>query len=208
MTIDESSGGRVGIGTGVNGGASSFSGPTLFTGATGNFSGSTGWDFIMDDDNNATNNQIRFRTNGDGAAGTIDIMTIDESSGGRVGIGTTVPGNKLEITSATASTSGLRFTNLTSLIGAATGTTKFLTVDQNGDVVLATSTQNSFTTLTVGTTTLPVGKVATFVGDIDVTGTIDPTRILFTNLAGAPPLYLESAEAAAAAVRSRFGSGP
>jgi hypothetical protein len=101
MTLFNLANPSIGIGrtslTGVNGGASSYSGPTLFTGAAGNFSGNTGWDFIMDDDNNATNNQIRFRTNGDGASGTIDIMTVDEVSGGRVGIGTTAPGYKLDI---------------------------------------------------------------------------------------------------------------
>jgi streptogramin lyase len=35
--------------------------------------------------------------------------------------------------------------------------------------------------LTVGTSTFTSGKVATFYGDIDVTGTIDPTRILFSD---------------------------
>ena len=65
--------------TSVNGGASSYSGPSVFMGAAANISGNTGWDFIFDDDNNATNNQIRFRANGDGAAGTLDILTIDEA---------------------------------------------------------------------------------------------------------------------------------
>jgi hypothetical protein len=52
------------------------------------------------------------------------------------------------------------------------------------------------TNLAVGTTTLASGKVATFAGDIDVTGTIDPTRILFTNLAGVDsPTWNPSANA-------------
>jgi hypothetical protein len=131
----------IGIGrtslTGVNGGASSYSGPTLFTGSAGNFSGSTGWDFIMDDDNNATNNQIRFRANGDGAANTIDIMTIEENLGGRVGIGTTAPGNALHIASSTGAISGLRLAiNSGTSVGSAT-TSKVLTVDANGDVRLS-----------------------------------------------------------------------
>jgi cell division protein ZapA (FtsZ GTPase activity inhibitor) len=67
----------------------------------------------MDDDNNATNNQIRFRANGDGAAGTIDIMTVDEVGGGRVGIGTTAPALLLHVGSATVTTgtSVARFEN-------------------------------------------------------------------------------------------------
>jgi len=62
-----------------------------------------------------------------------------------VGIGTSAPANKLEITSGTANRSGLRFTNLTrsssSLldlsITLANPIVKVLTVDNNGDVVLA-----------------------------------------------------------------------
>jgi hypothetical protein len=141
MTLFSLANPSIGIGrtslTGVNGGASSYSGPTLFTGAAGNFSGSTGWDFIMDDDNNATNNQIRFRANGDGAAGTIDIMTIEENLGGRVGIGTTAPGNALHIASSTGAISGLRLAiNSGTSVGLAT-TSKVLTVDANGDVRLS-----------------------------------------------------------------------
>ncbi|GAB3902186.1 TMF family protein [Spirosoma agri] len=62
-----------------------------------------------------------------------------------VGIGTSAPANKLEITAGTANRSGLRFTNLTrsssSLldlsITLANPIVKVLTVDTNGDVVLA-----------------------------------------------------------------------
>ncbi|WNM20198.1 hypothetical protein [Flavobacterium capsici] len=57
---------------------------------------------------------------------------------GRVGFGTSDPQNKLEITHGTNGFSGLRFTNLTSnYLPSATQTTdKFLSVNQNGDVVL------------------------------------------------------------------------
>ncbi|WP_461100586.1 beta strand repeat-containing protein [Spirosoma koreense] len=58
-------------------------------------------------------------------------------NGVNVGIGTSAPANKLEITQGTAGNSGLRFTNLTS---ASTATvlnqTKFLTVNAQGDVIL------------------------------------------------------------------------
>jgi hypothetical protein len=237
-------------------------------------------------------------------SGTTGALNFNSSStgpfaftGANVGIGTTTPGNKLEITSATASTSGLRFTNLTSSNSSATTSNKVLTVNSFGDVVLATvpGTENivefsvnanpntagttfspnqqndpdviytstidnstwkwngtSYVTYTptptlcnvgsqfhcnngnltgadrvlgtndnfaqtfetnnlermrisntgnvsIGTTTTnykftTASKVATFNGDIDVTGTIDPTRILFTNLAGVnSPTYNPSA---------------
>ncbi|GAB3955443.1 hypothetical protein GCM10028805_43060 [Spirosoma harenae] len=65
-------------------------------------------------------------------------------NGVNVGIGNTAPKNRLEITSATANSSGLRFTNLTSNTGSLLSLAitlgnpivKVLTVDENGDVVL------------------------------------------------------------------------
>jgi hypothetical protein len=57
---------------------------------------------------------------------------------GKVGIGTTAPNNKVEITHGTNGNSGLRFTNLTSAFNpvASSTSTKFLSVNANGDVVL------------------------------------------------------------------------
>ncbi len=57
---------------------------------------------------------------------------------GKVGIGTSTPNNKAEITSGINGSSGLRFTNLTSSYNPATTLTsnRFLTVDSSGDVVL------------------------------------------------------------------------
>jgi hypothetical protein len=152
--------------TGVNGGASSYSGPSVFMGSAANISGNTGWDFIFDDDNNASNNQIRFRANGDGAAGTVDIMTIDESAGGWVGIGNSSPNNKLEITSAGAWLSGLRFTNMlsTSATGAYNG--KQLSVNGSGDVIMtddATSANKAWGT--TGNTGL--SALTNFIGTTD-----------------------------------------
>lgn len=54
-----------------------------------------------------------------------------------VGIGTSAPGNKLEIAQGTSGNSGLRFTNLPVGTSVSRATTdKFLTVNENGDVVL------------------------------------------------------------------------
>lgn len=57
---------------------------------------------------------------------------------GSVGIGTSAPGNKVEIKHGRNGFSGLRFTNLTSNFNPTSSliTTKFLTVNENGDVVL------------------------------------------------------------------------
>ncbi|MBD2702629.1 hypothetical protein IC229_18425 [Spirosoma sp. BT702] len=58
----------------------------------------------------------------------------------KVGIGNTAPNNKLEITHGTSGQSGLRFTNLTSNSPASiTNQYKFLTVNSNGDVILASN---------------------------------------------------------------------
>ena len=57
---------------------------------------------------------------------------------GKVGIGTISPNNKVEITEGTMGKSGLRFTNLTSSFNPVSTqpTTKFLSVNATGDVVL------------------------------------------------------------------------
>lgn len=57
---------------------------------------------------------------------------------GKVGIGNKSPNNKVEITQGVNGNSGLRFTNLTSQFNPTTSQTsnKFLTVNENGDVVL------------------------------------------------------------------------
>ena len=57
---------------------------------------------------------------------------------GKVGIGTVLPNNKLEITQGTNGNSGLRFTNLTSNFNPSStqSANKFLSVNATGDVVL------------------------------------------------------------------------
>ncbi|GAB3897221.1 hypothetical protein GCM10028825_44440 [Spirosoma agri] len=58
-------------------------------------------------------------------------------AGANVGIGTSAPANKLEITQGNSGNSGLRFTNLTaSSTASAVNQTKFLTVNAQGDVIL------------------------------------------------------------------------
>ncbi|WP_228724361.1 bZIP transcription factor [Spirosoma sp. KUDC1026] len=58
-------------------------------------------------------------------------------SGVNVGIGNTAPTARLHITSGTANQSGLRLENLTSGTTASINSSKFLTVDGSGNVVLA-----------------------------------------------------------------------
>ncbi|QJW92296.1 bZIP transcription factor [Spirosoma taeanense] len=55
-----------------------------------------------------------------------------------VGIGNTAPKAKLEITTGTGGSSGLRFTNLTAANTATGSASKFLTVDNAGNVILST----------------------------------------------------------------------
>ena len=55
----------------------------------------------------------------------------------KVGISTSSPQNKLEINQGTVGNSGLRFTTLTKTFVPTATTNKFLTVDANGDVILA-----------------------------------------------------------------------
>ncbi len=77
-------------------------------------------------------------------------MTLTPS--GNLGIGTTSPGNKLEITQGTAGNSGLRFTNLNSASTATTSSSKVLALNSSGDVILTNvpGTQNivAFSTAT------------------------------------------------------------
>ncbi len=64
--------------------------------------------------------------------------------GTNVGIGTSTPANKLEISHGTAGNSGLRFTNLNATSMATTTSNKVLGLNNNGDVILTNipGTQN------------------------------------------------------------------
>ncbi len=70
--------------------------------------------------------------NGDGSAAVHVLI----DSVGRVGMGNTSPNSRLEITSAAANTSGLRFTNLTAGSPTVTSNGKALSVNATGDVIL------------------------------------------------------------------------
>jgi hypothetical protein len=62
--------------------------------------------------------------------------TVVQKSNGNVGIGTGVPGNKLEVNQGTAGNSGLRFTQMNSTTPATTTGTAPLGVNATGDVVV------------------------------------------------------------------------
>ncbi|GAB3710355.1 hypothetical protein GCM10027592_47050 [Spirosoma flavus] len=69
---------------------------------------------------------------------TVSNAVVLGSPGSRVGIGNSAPNNTLEITKGTANQSGLRFTNLTNSAPATSlNQTKFLSVNEQGDVVMA-----------------------------------------------------------------------
>lgn len=53
-----------------------------------------------------------------------------------VGIGTTSPSTRLQVTSATAGTSGIRLTNMTSATATTAGNSKALSVDASGNIIL------------------------------------------------------------------------
>lgn len=75
------------------------------------------------------------------------------NNAGNMGVGTTTPNNRVEITSAAANTSGLRFTNLTSASPTVAANGKALSVDANGDVVLMPSASDAWKLLgNAGTT--------------------------------------------------------
>jgi hypothetical protein len=62
--------------------------------------------------------------------------TFPTGAGTNVGIGTTSPSTRLQITSATAGTSGVRLTNMTSATSTTTGNSKALSVDSSGNIIL------------------------------------------------------------------------
>ncbi|TDP59167.1 beta strand repeat-containing protein [Flavobacterium dankookense] len=109
---------------------------------------------------------------------------------GNVGVGTTLPKNKLEITHGTDGKSGLRFTNLTSnsALDNNTATDKFLTVNANGDVVLQkTATSALIGTLTTNNNTITSnvnGSISNASIINSVTNTINSNNQLVTTING------------------------
>lgn len=74
--------------------------------------------------------------------------TVIRKDNGNMGIGTQSPATKLEISSGSANTSGLRLSDLNSTTPPFSGTTATLGVNQNGDVVVV----NGVTGTNTGTT--------------------------------------------------------
>lgn len=78
--------------------------------------------------------------------------TFPTAANTNVGIGTTSPSTRLQITSASSGTSGVRLTNLTSSTATTTGNGKALSVDSSGNIILtpvlntATSSTNIYNT--------------------------------------------------------------
>lgn len=62
--------------------------------------------------------------------------TFPTGAGTNVGIGTTSPSTRLQVTSASAGTSGIRMTNLTSSSGTSAANGKALNVDSSGNIIL------------------------------------------------------------------------
>ncbi len=123
-------------------------------------------------------NDVIFKTNNSERARIL--------STGNFGIGTASPGNKLEITSAIANTSGLRFTNLTSASPTVVAAGKALSVDINGDVVLMPAASNAWELLgNTGTT-----ATTNFLGTTDAqdlvikTNSIEKVRVLTSGQVG------------------------
>ena len=109
---------------------------------------------------------------------------------GNIGVGTTNPKNKLEITQGTDGKSGLRFTNLTSnsSLDNNTSTDKFLTVNANGDVVLQKTTTSALSgTLTTNNNTITSnvnGSISNASIINSVTNTINSNNQLVTTING------------------------
>ena len=109
---------------------------------------------------------------------------------GSIGIGTTSPNNKVEITQGTNGNSGLRFTNLTSNYNPATSqvSNRFLTVNQNGDVILNKMTNAVETNVLKSTANLMTSNVNSISSSApiinSISNTINSSNQLITTVNG------------------------
>jgi hypothetical protein len=141
---DNSGGGNVNGSFNIYIGANSGNGP----GVNGDNNLSIGFESGRANNGGVNNTFLGFRADA-GANGLINSTAIGNNAvvsvsnavvlgnNANVGIGTSAPQAKLEITTGTGGVSGLRFTNLTSANTASTSTNKVLTVDNAGNVILA-----------------------------------------------------------------------
>ena len=118
------------------------------TGVNGDNNVSIGFESGRTNQNGVNNTFIGFRADA-GAAGLNNATAIGNNAkvtqsnavvlgnGANVGIGNTAPSARLHITSGQTGQSGLRLENLTSSSTAPTNSSKFLTVDGSGNVILA-----------------------------------------------------------------------
>lgn len=86
--------------------------------------------------------------------------TFPTAAGTNVGIGTTAPTARLEVTSGTVGTAGVKLTNLTSASTTVTGNSKALSVDASGNVIL-TPVANTATNLYSTDGTLSANRTVT-----------------------------------------------
>ncbi|GLU56216.1 hypothetical protein [Dyadobacter frigoris] len=114
--------------------------------------------------------------------------TVIQKANGNVGVGTSTPNNKLEISSGITNTSGLRFTNLNANSPINPSVPSNLGVDANGDVVIAgKSTCIPDYLLAVGGayTNAPAGQNVTGLTDaVALQGIVSPSAGVFTLKAG------------------------
>lgn len=109
---------------------------------------------------------------------------------GRVGIGTTLPNNKVEITHGVNGNSGLRFTNLNSNFSPtiSNGSDKFLSVNENGDVILQklpNSTSSNILSSSANLLTSNVNNIVSTTSIINsITNTINSNNQLVTSING------------------------
>ena len=117
--------------------------------------------------------------------GIIRGTNVYSSSGGRIGIGLPLnlfPQNKLEITHGYNGYSGLRFTNLTSNFIPSTRqiSTKFLTVDVNGDVILSNMSNLNTSNIISSTGNIMTSNVNSISDTANIVNSIS-NSINFTN---------------------------
>lgn len=89
-----------------------------------------------------------------------------------VGIGTTAPTTKLEVTSGVGGNSGVKLTNLTSASPASVNTTKFLTVDATGTIVLGNLVSAARAGVTDATTEVLWQRTGQFLQNADSDGVV------------------------------------